>query len=448
MSSASESQVNIVFPVETVNRELDYRLVLATLVARPGLRVWIGQQKAIGRLLEALPRALYVGQNFSDGLPLGSRYKTLKSRGGVLLHLLEEGGVFNGGPETWQKILLRRLEPRGLASDDAVCAWGDWQRDYYASLGTEAEVVTTGHPRFDLLKPRFRPYFDAQTRALREKWGDFVLVNTNITRANNSSGLKYWFGDRRFYQPENYEARTALIDHWAHQGAIWGHFVRLVNRLAHEFPDTPFVIRPHPAEILDNYQVVFRHITNVHVVREGGIGAWLLASRAVIHDGCTTGLEAQLADVPVINFKAIQDERYDLFLPNVFGTRAASQDEAVAAVARAIVGNLVNPPSLELPLMATALLHNLENPSMDPFAERIVERASAMTPAYFDPKPWARKASFLVARRRLRGKKADGKWSPLSGENLESKMEAAQRVVGKRVRWKMWNDTMLSVEGE
>jgi surface carbohydrate biosynthesis protein len=362
--------------------------------------------------------------------------------------LLEEGGVFNGGPDTWQKILLRRLDPRGMAADDTVCAWGDWQRDYYASLGTAAEVVTTGHPRFDLLRPQYRPYFDAEAKAIRERWGDFILVNTNITRANNMGGLPYWFGDRRFYQPENYESRTALIDHWAHQATIMGHFVRLVNRLAHDFPDTPFIIRPHPIEKIENYEAFFKEIPNVHVVREGGIGAWLLAARAMIHDGCTTGLEAHLAEVPIINFKAIEDERYYLFLPNAFGTRAASQVEAVKLVEQAIRGELKNPDSNDLPHLATALMHNLEHETLQPFAERIAARAETFMPQRFAPPIWARRERVRAARERWGGKKRGHKWRALRRENLEPMMEAAMRVANKRVRWTLWNDTMLSVDSE
>ena len=437
------------FPVEGVNRELDFRLVLATLAARSSNRIWVGQQKAVGRLIQALPSALYVGQNFSDGFP-GTRYSTLKKRGGALIHLLEEGGVFNGGPETWQKILLRRLDPRGLDANDSVCAWGEWQRDYYRSLQPKCEenIVATGHPRFDLLKPQFRPYFDKDVEKIRERWGDFVLINTNITRANNASGLKYWFGNRKFYQPEDFEARTALIDHWAHQLSLWGGFVKLVNRLAHQFPETTFVIRPHPAEIIENYTVFFDNIPNVHVVREGGIGAWLLASRAMIHDGCTTGLEAHFADVPVINWKPLHDERYDLFLPNSFGTVATTEAAAIDLTGRAIAGTLENPRAGALPPLATAMLHNLEHDAFGPLVNLIQAREKDVAAGEFDLRGWARRENWRDARRKLRRRKPDGKWNGFSGERLDERMNSAMRVANKTVRWTLWNDAMLSIEAD
>jgi hypothetical protein len=114
------------------------------------------------------------------------------------------------------------------------------------------------------------------------------------------------------------------------------NFVRLVNRLSVEFPQLNIVLRPHPSENRDFYQPAFDGVPNVHVTREGSVGPWLFACRAMIHDGCTTGLEAFFGEVPIISYKPLTDPQHDLYLPNLFGVRCTSDEEVLEQVGRVI----------------------------------------------------------------------------------------------------------------
>ena len=55
------------------------------------------------------------------------------------------------------------------------------------------------------------------------------------------------------------------------------------------------VLRPHPAEDLETWKILLKNIPNVHVLRDGPINAWVNSSFAVMHNSCTTALEATVS---------------------------------------------------------------------------------------------------------------------------------------------------------
>ena len=58
------------------------------------------------------------------------------------------------------------------------------------------KLVVTGNPRFDTLMPHVRAVYEADARGIRERYGRFLLVNTNFSSANPykigwTSSLRY-----------------------------------------------------------------------------------------------------------------------------------------------------------------------------------------------------------------------------------------------------------------
>src|SRR5690606_13445493 len=149
-----------------------------------------------------------------------------------------------------------------------------------------------GHPRFDLYKSHLKSYYAEDAKELQKRFGDFVLINTNFAWANNRTGAR-----RTFSAGWNFDAAggARFVDHveeWGNNSLILTHFVKLVAKLSAARPDLQFVLRPHPSEHIGFYRAIFGGVPNVHVIHEGSVGSWLLACRALVHDGCTTGLEA------------------------------------------------------------------------------------------------------------------------------------------------------------
>jgi surface carbohydrate biosynthesis protein len=388
------------------------------------------------------------------------RYTTLKQRGVKLLNLDEEGGIMAGDEARWQEWLNTRLDVCALDADDHVCTWGDWQKNYYESLNPPCKenIQTTGHPRFDLYKAAHREFYRDDVEKLQNKYGDFVIVNTNFALSNNRSGLKAAFSSRFFYDdPRNAVKRMDHVSHWSHIWRITVNFVHLITRLSIEMPQLNYVIRPHPSENAQFYKTIFAGVDNVQVVHEGSVGPWLLASKALIHDGCTTALEAHFCDVPIINYKSVEDKRYDLMLPNLFGTQCTTEEEALQALqritstrddaaAKEVNGNGVND-------VARSLIHNFEHDSFKDFSEVVLHVAEGVAPSEGVSTKLGARAAYERWREGVRSRlsredesgKLD-KFYGFEGAGLDRKMQAVQRILNKEVRYTVHTPRLMSVE--
>lgn len=455
---------SILMPTEIINRDLDFQVMLAAHAVKSDVKVYLGRYDAIHRMAAEVERGTYIGKAFDPYFPHAdlSRYQTLKDRGFVVLHLDDEGAVFPGDQSEWIATLKQRLDPAKITGDDFVCVWGDWQRDFYRSQGAPdpTHVRTTGHPRFDLLRSaKLREYYAPATTTLKEKYGDFLLLNTNIQIANNGLGLRYTFTKRFGYDASDRTKKLNAVNFWAHTTRILINYVKLVHQLADAFPSLRIVVRPHPSEDQQFYRTVFTDVPNVSVVHEGSVVPWLLASRALIHDGCTTGIEAALAGVPIINYKSVADERYDVYLPNLFGTRCTDDDQVLAAVRDILAGSLTAPPPEQLPIrdQDRALFANFEAETFDRLLDVLDEAhassgASSMralriraregaADAVARAKDFARR---WVPKGRVERAYSRNKFYGFKQARLEERIANAERVTGRRLRLEIHSDNLVS----
>jgi hypothetical protein len=62
------------------------------------------------------------------------------------------------------------------------------------------------------------------------------------------------------------------------------------------------VVRPHPSEKHDTWREWARPHERIEIIYEGSANSWMLAADAILHTGCTTGIEGVLLDHPVLSF--------------------------------------------------------------------------------------------------------------------------------------------------
>jgi surface carbohydrate biosynthesis protein len=464
-------KTNVLFPIEISNRELDFRLFLASYCAREDVRIFIGQTNAIYRLAKNIENGIYVGKNIRppriEGSMMARRHAALRQQGFRLVHLDEEGGVMKGDHERWRKWLRLRLNPTALDERDYLCTWGEWQREFYLSQQPRcaANTFVTGHPRFDLYKPHLRAFYAEEARKLQQRWGDFVLINTNFAWANNRNGIGGTFSSRMYYDgAADVQRRLDHVSEWANNSRILVAFVELVSHLSASRPDLQFVVRPHPSENIGFYQAVFGGVSNVQVIHEGSVGSWLLACRALIHDGCTTGLEAHIAGACVINFKPFEDARFELWLPNLFGEKCKSHEDVqrvlaqtqprqVAAIGEEKEGASRGGATGEAEEQARKLIANFGLDSfvalrdvvwkaVDAQKDDVTSRYAARRHGAFEA---IRNVSRAVQTRRRDASRLD-KFAPLSQAGLEKRMEAVCKLRERKLTYRVLSEELMCVE--
>ncbi|MDL0132506.1 surface carbohydrate biosynthesis protein [Halobacterium salinarum] len=291
--------MKIALPIETKVREFRGKLWLALNLVENGHEVVIGNISSINNGLDTIEPHIYFGDSAYYRPNREELYRQIQESGGTVIVIDTEGGVFRSA-EAYKK----RLSPKILRYVDYFFAWGERPAEIarQASGLQDERVRVTGNPRFDLLQPDLREIYRTSSNNYRNRYGKYILVNTNFTYTNP-------------FDKGNIE--TEDDDKIAYQEDLWKQFTNAIESLANDISDYNYIIRPHPSEDHDWYRNEFRPYDNVFVRYEGDVRSWIYEAIAVIHNSCTTGIESALMNTPVFSYRPVQNQDYDLELPNI-----------------------------------------------------------------------------------------------------------------------------------
>ena len=106
------------------------------------------------------------------------------------------------------------------------------------------------------------------------------------------------------------------------------------------------------------------------MVHEGNVVPWLLTADALIHNGCTTAVEAAVTGTPAIAFRPVKADPYDLDLPNGLSHEATNVGELCETLQQVLRGELGCPPPTGVPHSLEKYLAALDGPLS---SDRIVD---------------------------------------------------------------------------
>ena len=364
----------LILPVETKARELDAKTYLACAAAEAGFRVLLGEQNALLRRLSRLPRGFYLDKSIAPlKVPSFERLKKFGFRVGAWC---EEGLVYRNR----DAYLHERVAPRAFDEIEAFFAWGgEHAADIRGVVHDVPErVFETGNPRLDLLRPGLREFYRPDAEALRARFGDFILINTNFARYNHYFGRDKVLDILKTRGLVRHAKDETFFRGWIDfLGQVFHSFEDMLPRLAKAFPTRTIVLRPHPSENHDTWRKIAAGIPNVQVIYEGGVVPWLMASALSIHNGCTTGIEGALVDKPVFAYRKARSQTYDSFLPHRVSVNVDSFEELAGAIESVLAGNYRAPLKDDAAVRADVARYiaSLEGPSA---TERVLSRIAAL----------------------------------------------------------------------
>ena len=358
-------------PVETAARELDAKLLLALHAARRGFRVVLGSHTILNMNLHRLPTGIYLLQSFNRPR---RRIAGILSRLGHRIEAWDEEGLVWLNEDVYA---TRRIDHEVLAHVSRIYAWGEQQAEALRKAGVENDLALTGNPRADLLRSPLLALQNKEAEALRKRYGDFVLVNSNF------GWLNYALARETFDRREHLQAIAKRSGHpltyLEFRQQVFETFLKLIPALAHAFPDRTIVLRPHPSESPKVWQEAFAKLPNVLVHYDSHLLAWLSASSCLIHNNCTTAVEYAIMGRAPISFDAVRAPEWESPQPGAVSISAPDIDSVIDLVR--------NPPRLDSARLA-ALDHMLTPPppgssSAEQIAIRLSEkRIPAAKPAW------------------------------------------------------------------
>jgi surface carbohydrate biosynthesis protein len=324
--------VTLFLPIWSQVRELDAKLLVACAIAERGMPAILGSRAPLSHSAHRLPRGVYLAKG---GQREGTFFRILR-RLGHEIALLDEASLLRLPDD---EVREARYAPEAAGRVGLFLAWGeDDARMLRATPScSHARVVVTGNPRIDLTRPELRGYFEPEARALRDRFGDFVLLNTNFFGLNHydpalSTELHVARGERK--------SSAYLRAFAAHRLAIFERTRALVGELARRLGKHALIVRPHPMESPEVWREAAHGEPNVHVVQEGNILPWLLATRVSIANNCTTLVEAHLLGKAGVHFEPQRDDALDFSLPGALSHRAARAADVAELAAIALKGEL------------------------------------------------------------------------------------------------------------
>lgn len=293
----------VLLPIETKSREFFGKTWLAIHLAERGHEVIIGDKAPIYSRYKELEPDIFIEKSAFAGDHHYNRITELSEAGCSVVFLDEEGGVFTS-KESYTEIRSNRL----INQFHHIFAWGDAQAQALSNFSgyPSSQITITGNPRFDLLHHNLREVYLEKADRIRSTYGDFVLFNTNFAAANHPNPRKL---DPEADQYQHILAVREKVER------LISIFVDAVRHLSEIDEERNIVIRPHPSEDPTTYEKQFDNYENVYVDWSGDVREWILASSAVVHNSCTTGIESALMGVPTF---ALLDTEFEarVKLPN------------------------------------------------------------------------------------------------------------------------------------
>lgn len=323
--------MNIYIHVESSSRELDSKLLLGILAASKGHHVMISNLSNFIRSMKLglLEPGIFHTKSLTPADDKIFRHQKIIENNFQLTSLDEEGGLVDFN---YEKFAVTRYSNRTIEQSSAVFGWGSKDVDTLKKIYPKhsSKIHKTGSPRADLWKSFFYSYWGVPKKLPQKP---FILVSSNLGIFNNKkriSQLIEWFKKAGYYQRDP-ELMKRHLNWMVDEGKMMLHYIDAIKILAKNNNLFEIVLRPHPVEGSELWKVLLEDTPNVHVINEGPITPWVNSSFAVLHNGCTTSIEASISGKPVITFIPFE-QVYNRGMANELGHLVKNENELLLKV--------------------------------------------------------------------------------------------------------------------
>jgi surface carbohydrate biosynthesis protein len=314
--------------VDNPLRDLEGLVLLGRQLAAKGATATLVPMYEQGFDVPALrPDLVLVNYTRPNNADLIKSYK----RAGILVGVLDTEGIGGKNPDQFAE-MVKSVGCTDLV--DLYCVWGNAQHAAFLRRGTvpAALLRVTGCPRYDFCAA---PWRAALPKPSVES--GYVLINTNFPVANPR------FSDGSSDEEESMVqagfsrefARQFIVD----AGNACRSVLETSARLAKHFTDTQFVLRPHPFENIASYDAL-AELPNFHIRQDGTSLEWISGARLLIHQNCSTAIEAAMLKVEPLSMEWFNTPSLRLDAATQVSRSAESESDLIELVQQGLDGRL------------------------------------------------------------------------------------------------------------
>lgn len=322
----------IYITIESTNRELDSKILLALKALKKNYRVVIGQKGYLREFIKDTNPGIMMLKSIGPSNSLHINY--IKNKNFRIVSSDEELVV----AMDWEDKIKWRMPIENLNKIDLLLAVGEtsdypvFQKNYRSVI---EKIYLCGNLRLELLKQKYRKYLKEETEYLKKKFGNFILLSTSFPRINrlrNKTQIDFVFSRivESNVDPESHhikiENNLIIIQRY-----ILLKTLKFLDNFENNFPGRNLVISPHPNENLDfwiNY-VNKRNFKNIFINKDIHSSGYSLmnASEMIISSNSTTLLEAHFLDKKKINLLGEESNFSEMQILKKISKVARSVDE-------------------------------------------------------------------------------------------------------------------------
>ena len=323
-------------PVEVTRRELNSKLLIAITALNNNSFdcVFCGRDVELFQRM-AIPGVVLLKS--MAGFEL-KKIEKLKKHGHIIFSLDEEGVV----PPLNDPSINSRFSEENLNKLDGLLSNGPLEiLSYPEKIRNSAKIQIVGNPRFDFYKKERRIFFNKNKNKIRKSFRNkkIILLASrfgDVNLYNNKSAFDLL---KSMGYIDTSEAEIFFKGFFEHGNKLFTKFLELPSFLAKNFPEYMIVVRPHPSEDHAKWLNSAKE-KNIVVTADYDIASWLACADCLIHNGCTTAVEAVAMQVPVITFMPEQSDEYDLNYPNEMGLITTNLQEVKNALNNLLINAL------------------------------------------------------------------------------------------------------------
>lgn len=315
-------------PVEIKVRELEARVLTACIAVQYGYGVLMGRNgfNTDGKY----PKGIYFDKCISSYKVDNIKQQT-EELGNKVVSLDIEGLVY----QTRDRFLRIRTSQETVDMSSLIFTWGKEQYDMFNErYSVPDKLVVTGSPTADLWQEKMRFLYQDKADQIKEKYGDFILIPSNFSTVINANGddflLKHFKNNGLV---TNREEEKELYDSIHFYKSIFTDFIKIIPIIANENKNINVIIRPHPGDDMSFWDKFAKTCPeNVKVVYEGNVTPWILASKVLVHNNCSTGIEAFAMNKPVVAYVPHRDKRFEQNIPNTISQTAKTTEKLLELI--------------------------------------------------------------------------------------------------------------------
>ncbi|MDA7604033.1 hypothetical protein N8724_01385 [Candidatus Pelagibacter sp.] len=322
--------MNIYIHLEVSDRELDSKILLAVLAAERGHNVMITDIVGftIGLNNGLLLPGIFHTKSLTPSKSKIKKHQNIIDNGFKITSIDEEHGLFYD----YAIFAKSRYSNKTIEQSSAVFGWGSEDTNTLNEFfpNHTSKIYKTGSPRADLWKKNFMQYWKVPEKVPKKP---YILFASNMIFSNGKPFLEILRSEKKagYYSrdPDLFKLNFFTI---AEEYYNIIAFIEAIQHLSKHNNGYDIVVRPHPVENIEAWKTYLEDIPNVHVIRSGSITSWIQNSFAIMHNGCTSSLEAMVSEKPVFTYVTFDQKADRTKKINELGNCVKSPEELLSKV--------------------------------------------------------------------------------------------------------------------